>query len=303
MKKTLIALAVLAASGASFAQVAITGSYAAGYKTTSSSASGDASGLGIDTSYIQFDAAEDLGNGMKASARMALDGLSRAGANGGDAYIKLAGNFGTISLDTGKGSDYLSGDWVGQDDKVFDAKTTSDSITYSSPAFSGFTVSLAHGESSAASAVGLGVGAAGAYTGQRNNTLSLAYAAGPLSANVGIRSYDQQGTKSLARGKVAYDLGVAKIGAGVIQKNLAVGTDTTSLIAVSAPLGALSLGADFANRKIDGTTSDATTNGFGLSAAYSLSKRTSIALTYNSWDVAGAASRSTATSLLLGHSF
>jgi len=49
MKKTLVAMAVLAASGASFAQATLTGSYAFGYATTSSAAGAKSSGLGTDT--------------------------------------------------------------------------------------------------------------------------------------------------------------------------------------------------------------------------------------------------------------
>lgn len=303
MKKTLIALAVLAASGASFAQVTITGSYAAGYEATSSSAKGDASGLGVDTSYVAFSASEDLGGGMKASALMALDGFTRGTATGGDSNLTLSGGFGSLSLDNGKGSDYLSGDYVGMDEKVFSAKTVSDSVTYKTPSFSGFTVGLTHAESDAAGAVGLGVGAAGTYTGQRANTISLSYSAGPLSANVGLRSYDQQGDKSLVRAKASYDLGVAKIGGGVVQKNLAVGTRTDALIGAIVPFGNLTLVADFANRKLADTAADSTVTGYGLSAAYALSKRTGVSVTYANWEVAGAAARSTKTSFLVAHSF
>lgn len=303
MKKTLIALAVLAASGASFAQVTITGSYAYGYESTTSAAAGDKSGLGIDTTYVAFAASEDLGGGLKASALMALDGFGRGTATGGDSNLTLSGGFGSLSLDNGKGSEYLSGDYVGMDEKVFSAKTVSDSVTYKTPSFSGFTVSLTHAESDATGAVGLGAGAAGTYTGQRANTIGLSYAAGPLSVNVGVRSYDQQGDKSLARAKASYDFGVAKLGGGVVQKNLSVGTRTDSLIGVIVPFGNLTFVADAASRKIDGTTADSTVNGYGLSAAYALSKRTGVSLTYSNWEVAAAASRSSKTSLLLAHSF
>lgn len=303
MKKTLIALAVLAASGASFAQVSITGSYAYGYEATTSSATGDKSGFGIDTTYVKFAASEDLGGGLKVSTFMALDGFGRGTATGGDSNLTLSGGFGSLSLDNGKGSDYLSGDYVGMDEKVFGAKTTSDSVTYKTPSFSGFTVAFGHGESDAAGAVGLGAGAAGTYTGQRSNTLTLSYAGGPLSATAAIRSYDQQGNKSLARAKASYDFGVAKLGGGVVQLNQAVGTRTDSLIGVIVPLGNLTFVADAASRKFDGTAADSTVNGYGLSAAYALSKRTGVSLTYANWEVAGAASRSSKTSLLLAHSF
>lgn len=82
MKKTLLAMAVLAASGASFAQVTISGSLIMGYKATKSTGTSDvvapgpfvvnratsgadASGFGVDTSEIDFAIAEDLGGGAK----------------------------------------------------------------------------------------------------------------------------------------------------------------------------------------------------------------------------------------------
>ena len=90
MKKTLIALAAIAVSGAAFAQVTVTGSIISGYKQSSVSggagtgiekqkndllagvadafvggsggnATGDSSGLGLDTTTITFAANEDLG--------------------------------------------------------------------------------------------------------------------------------------------------------------------------------------------------------------------------------------------------
>ncbi|MDH4449086.1 MAG: porin [Rhodoferax sp.] len=313
MKKTLIAMAVLAASGASFAQVTITGSYAAGYQVDTNAYdskakafTGDASGFGVDTSFIQFAASEDLGSGLKVAAKLSLDGFARTAAAGGDSNLVLSGGFGSLTLETGNGSDYLSGDYVGMDGKVFGAKTTSDSVTYKSPSFSGFTFALAHSEAGTTGA-GLGVGAAGAYSGQRHNTLTASYASGPLSVTAGLRQYDQQGNKSLTRAKASYDLGVAKIGGGFVQLNQAKGTQTDTLLGVSVPLGSLTLVADVASRKLDDQATDAengTRTGYGLSASYALSKRTSLSATYASWEAAlNPADRTTRTALLLAHSF
>ena len=137
MKKTLIALAVLAASGASFAQVTITGNYTAGYRA-SSAGGADSSGLGNDTSLVTFTAKEDLGGGLSASAFMNIDGLTRGGVGGGDSGMSLAGGFGKLSLETGRGSDYLSGGTaglggVGLDATVFSRLDASDSLGYTSP--------------------------------------------------------------------------------------------------------------------------------------------------------------------------
>lgn len=314
MKKTLIALAILAATGASFAQVKITGTYAAGYQADSAPGK-DTSGLGVDTSLLTFTATEDLGGGLKATAVMSIDGMTRGGIAGGDSSIALSGAFGGLILETRKAPDFLSDDWVPMDERVFSKKLNSDSIAYRTPSVSGFNAILAHNEDNPG--VNLGIGAAGAPTGQRFNTLAVNYAAGSLSASVGVRSYDQSGVaatptsdannprKTLLRAKAAYDFGVAKIGGGIAQMALVSGSRTDSLVGVSVPVGALTLVADVASRKVADTNyADGTTNGYGLSATYALSKRTNISALYASWDGSiGAASRSTRTALLLAHSF
>nr|WP_315473825.1 porin [uncultured Rhodoferax sp.] len=314
MKKTLIALAVLAASCTTFAQVKITGTYAAGYQVDTAPGS-DKSGLGVDTSLVTFTATEDLGGGLKATAVMSIDGVTRASVNGGDSSITLAGGFGAVVLETRKAPEFLSDDWVPMDERVFSKKLNSDSIAYRSPTVSGFNAIVAHNEDNPG--VNLGVGAAGAPTGQRFNTLAVNYSAAALTASVGVRSYDQSGVtttptsdannprKTLLRAKMAYNFGTFKIGGGIAQMGLVSGSRADTLIGISVPLGAFTLVADVANRKVSDTNyADGSTNGYGLSATYALSKRTSIAALHASWDGSiGAASRSTRTSLLLSHSF
>jgi len=84
MKKTLIALAAVAAigtSGAAFAQATITGFMAAGYgsSTTGGATTSSAGGFGVDTAEIYITAKEDLGGGMTAGGTMGIGGLERAG--------------------------------------------------------------------------------------------------------------------------------------------------------------------------------------------------------------------------------
>ena len=71
MKKTLIALAVLAASGASFAQVTLTGNVGFGFQKSASQTQSNANaGSGMTTvdGTINFTAKEDLGGGMSVIA-------------------------------------------------------------------------------------------------------------------------------------------------------------------------------------------------------------------------------------------
>ncbi len=342
MKKTLIALAVLAASGASFAQVSITGNYTYGYRTantlgdTAGSSLADTAGLGIDTSLVTFTASEDIGGGLKAKAEMKIDGLSRAGVAGGDSMLSLAGGFGTVTFSTGRGSDYLSGGTagvggVGLDGKVFSSLSASDGISYTSPSFSGVTFGVSHSEGAinqageTASPIGLGVGATGTPAGakyQRSNGVTLGYSAGPLAVNGNYTVWDQQGVgttdaagagngKSRISIRGSYDLGVAKIGAGARNTQFVVGTRTDSFLAVGVPLGSLTLGADWGQRTQADTVVDSKNNvtagtrtGFGLKAEYALSKRTSLVANYARWDaLVGASGANTETNLLVSHSF
>jgi predicted porin len=224
MKKTLIALAVLAASGASFAQVSITGEYAYGWNTSNSSAGVEKSGLGVDTSFVKFAASEDLGGGLKAAAEMSLDGFARGTATGGDNSLSLTGGFGRIKLANDKGADYLSsviGGIAGLDGKVYGGRTVNDSVAYTSPSFGGLTFGLSHTE--AESGQGLGAGAA-SNNDQRSNTLSASYAAGPLAVTGGFTSWDNQGTaannsKTRVRVKGSYNFGAFTLAQALFNVN------------------------------------------------------------------------------------
>jgi predicted porin len=84
MKKTLLALAIVAASGAAFAQSAtLSGAYVFGYQSTKVAGVRTA-GIGTDTAAIALTASEDLGGGLKATARVSLGGMMRDGAGTGE---------------------------------------------------------------------------------------------------------------------------------------------------------------------------------------------------------------------------
>jgi predicted porin len=362
MKKSLIALAVVAISGAASAQVTITGNYTFGYKTSTQAPNqggalqqgaqtitqalaggnggnpnGDASGLGIDTSLVTFSAKEDLGGGMSVAAEMNIDGLNRSGASGGDSSLKLTTSVGRLTLQTYKPVDYLSGGisgvgGPGMDNKVFPARGLKDAIGFDTklgPVFLG----IAHGEqasltggSTAGAGIGLGSGGAGAAstTGQRYNSLSATYVGGGLIANVNYLVYDARtenlntSYKDVIRAAASYDLGVAKVGGGFsLLTTMSGATLTDGLVAVSVPVGALTLGANFATETVNGTVLqkytetvtlpagviDQTRTGYGLSATYALSKRTSLIANYANWLSALGKDRSSETNLLISHSF
>jgi len=366
MKKSLIALAVLAASGASFAQVTVTGTLITGYKSSLTAPTkgtqaeqitqsvtaalaggsggnvvGDSSGLGIDTSLITFTAKEDLGGGMSVAAEMSFDGVSRAGVAGGDSSLKLTTSVGRLTLQSYKAIDYLSGGvsgvgGVGMDNKVFPSRSLKDSIGFDTklgPVYLG----VSHSEQASANSsvttgvgAGLGVGGAGAAgtTGQRLNSMSVTYVSGSLVANLNYLVYDGRtdnvntSYRDVIRTAASYDLGVAKLGGGFSVLTTTGGsTLTDSMIAVSVPVGALTLGANFAQETSAGTIAqtipvagvgnvpfvagqlDQTRSGSGLSASYALSKRTSLIATYANWVSAVGKDRNNETNLLVSHSF
>nr|MDH4449087.1 hypothetical protein [Rhodoferax sp.] len=131
MKKTLIAMAVIASSGVALAEVTLTGSVVSGYKQSSvagtdsptnkllagvadafvggsgGNAAGDSSGLGLDTTTLTFAATEDIGNGFKVAASMNLDTLNRGSVAGGDSSLKLTTPVGRLTLQTYRPVDYL----------------------------------------------------------------------------------------------------------------------------------------------------------------------------------------------------
>lgn len=338
MKKSLIALAVLAASGASFAQVTISGNLAMGYRANTTGAVGsssDSAGFGVDTSEIDFAATEDLGDGMKAVAKLALAGADRSGESGNgtvtgrDASLALTTSAGVLSLATAKSADYLSGGiagvgayYAGFDSKVFNDRSSRDSVTYTVPV-GAFALAATYQEAS--NMLGLGAGTAGdaANTKQSQAGVSATYTKGPIAANFAYYSVNaNQGNtyKDETRLAGAYDFGVVKVGLGANVRNsgnAAGGRATDLLLGIKAPLGALSLGAQFASRKIDDVNFISNTNSAGvngkqgigtitgaaLEADYALSKRTMVIANYARWTQVVGNDASTQFQLLLSHSF
>jgi len=110
MKKTLIALAALAATGATFAQATISGQLGLSWQQspviqTNSTTNGlpsDGShiqGLSMNDGEIYISATEDLGGGMSATARGGFTMRGRGSAiMDRDATISLKGGFGALSV-------------------------------------------------------------------------------------------------------------------------------------------------------------------------------------------------------------
>jgi hypothetical protein len=315
MKKTLLALAVLAASGAAFAQSAtLSGSYVFGYQSTKVAGVRSA-GLGTDTAAIALTATEDLGGGLKASAKVSLGGMMRDGAGTGeDAVLSLAGGFGSVSMGTVETDDGLSRAYagapvIGLDGKVHGANSNIDYLAYTSPQFvPGLTAGVSYVDRGTTVGTGLNAGTTGAAAAQPSLTVNLSYGAGPVSARFDVTQWTRKDQADVASNKLNnrfrvsgnYDLGVVKLGAGYSQVKRINGGDTTKQFeaGISAPIGATTVGAVYENLT-QGTTKK---NGFTVGAQYNLSKRTNISAGYAQWKTVGAASDSTFR-VLVGHSF
>jgi predicted porin len=166
--------------------------------------------------------------------------------------------------------------WVGFNTR-FD-----NSVKYTSPNFGGFSGSIMYG---------LGENKTSAVSASSTTSLNLKYANGPLLISGG---YQSEGTTRTASAKpalentllsVAYDFGVAKVGAGFnrakykdVAAPAALGGGQFAAqkewsLSVAVPLGATTLSAGYAQSKGD-TLGKST--GYGVQALYSLSKRTTL---------------------------
>ena len=308
MKKTLVALAVLAASGASFAQVALTGEIAYGYQSQSLNGT-KTSGFGVDTAAFRMTATEDLGGGLKATAYISMGGLARSNTLGGeDMAISVSGGFGKVmggAVEIGSGIRGLAQAGApvnNMEGEVLGAAANSDIIKYTAPAMGGLTLSASLTENTGAASVALGDGMEAGQ--QRAITVGGDYAAGALAAKLDMSSWSEGTADSRYRIAASYDFGAAKVGAGYEDAKTKAGVSTKqTMLGVSAPIGgALTIGAAFtrndksdANKVRDGLT-------YGLS--YALSKRTTWNMNFTSWDNAVTdTEKSTKTWMALDHTF
>ena len=286
----------MAVTGGAFAQATLTGGLGYGYKQLTSNAGVVTGGMGVADASIYFGVAEDLGDGMSLSGTMGFYAYTPdAAVLGQDVKLGvktasgLAVNFGSTY-----GAAYLAGGIaaVGSgfdaalDGKVLGSRSYSDSLTVSMPLADGVTLSAAHAEPAATTS---GTGAASANN-QRHNTMSLGYKAGALAADVGYRAYDGQLASTTAsasqktRASASYDLGVAKIGAGIDSTTYTAGNVYTETLAgITIPVGSLTLGAQFGQVGTTGYTTNSDQTGSIYGAKYTLSKRTYMVAQYYSY--------------------
>lgn len=263
MKKSLIALAVLASSGAAMAQSSVTiyglmDVWVGSTKTDISStivpaANGSTRNSvlnsgGLATSRIGFKGTEDLGGGLKANftieTAISPDAPQATRLGSRIAKVGLSGGFGEINLGP---------DWTPYDNTRFAANDTftaniassfstwlsyednpNNMVAYTTPSFGGLTGSVAY-------AFGEDKTAAPGSKASSITSLSLNYAAGPVVAGIAHQQQKQNGangTFSAIPGFLTDPLVVAAF-------TLGNGKTSYTLINGSYDLGALKVVAGF----------------------------------------------------------
>lgn len=301
MKKSLIALAVLAASGASFAQSSVTlygivDAYVGSISQTGSETQMVVDSGGVSDSRWGIKGSEDLGGGLKANFLLEkgfdVDSGKETGSGfNRQAYVGFSGGFGEVKL----GNVYTAYDDIsGSSTAVFDSALApangpagvwlstgyngnpGNNVYYVTPSFGGFSaaVSYALGENKTSGATKVGDGSASAVT-----SLNAQYAAGPLFVGFGYQTEAPKGggtSTDFTRLAATYDLGVAKVlaGYGYVKKPGDVSTTEWQLGVDYSVASNIVLSASYAYSDDNANAGDVTRKGYGFAAAYVLSKRT-----------------------------
>ncbi|HMN92522.1 MAG TPA: porin [Hydrogenophaga sp.] len=297
MKKTLIALAAVAATGVAFAQSSVTlsGKFGVGF---GKAIAGD-SGLVVTDGDIRFTATEDLGSGLRATAAMELRVRGRgsvdagpaactalpcpaanSGVGGRNATVSLAGGFGSVTLGAVEaGNGIIARGFAGApvalqtayDGAILSGPANVDWFMYTSPQLiPGLTANYQRVDS--ITAPGAGKGALQA------NVVGVNYAAGPISAGLDYTQFSND--RKRVRLSASYDLGVARVGFGMEDNRSIAGSDGRQYaLGVSAPLGPVTVGAVYA-RNGEAFTGGGQSRGWAIGADYNLSKRTAVNFTY-----------------------
>ncbi len=305
MKKSLIALAVLAASGAAMAQSSVTlfGIVDTGVSYVNRD-SADSSRWGVGTSgnatsRLGLRGTEDLGGGLKAGFWLEGEIFGDNGNASGfnfkrQSTVGLSGGFGEVRLGreltpnfrttlkydvfgaTGIGQFMGYKDWAYNGIADSDAIRSDNMITYVTPNFSGFSGQFAYGFDEKK----YGNVKTGRYMGG-----NVAYDNGPISVTLAYGQLNSQFAGALAKRKeleigASYNFGMAKLTGQAQQiKYSPDGMSTQKfnnyMIGVSAPVGGVGeVKAQYAY--YDQKAYDAKAHQLSLGYVHNLSKRTAL---------------------------
>ena len=276
MKKTLVAVAALVATGA-FAQVSITGLLESTYNFDGAK-KGVTGGLNGGSEF-RLGGSEDLGNGLKAefswaflnnhnnggtpgvaaetAAKAAKGGTSDTQLNSVTSYnsfVGLSGDFGSVKIGqlftplalATWGNDAMGGAAVSGNLANGSGVQAINSLTYNSPSISGVSLSF-QGNNEASQSTGF----------------SLTYASGPFSASYAT---NKTGTAKEIQGIGAnYDFGMAKLFVSSLTQS---GAKAATGYGVKVPFGAITVVASASTQGAD--------DNYTMGAMYSFTKRTMV---------------------------
>lgn len=291
MKKTLIALAAIAAVGSASAQFSVGGKLDVGMSATGSANASVKSGV-WETSRIVVKGATDLGSGLKGSAY--LEGgvggdLSTAtfGGFGRQAFVSVSGSFGKIDagsmwtpIDTAvwyadalelNGFTAAWSTGFGNADTGNNAQgNAAGSIQYTTPEMSGVTVQL------------MAAPNGGDTAHQNYMSGGVNYAAGPLLINAAVQSYKTaaSATSTATVGAVQYNMGVATLIGGYSSYDTGSVKQSGYNIGVKVPVGADYIAASYSS--YDAGAGSKT--GFGVNYIKAMGKSTVGYVGYKSVD-------------------
>jgi predicted porin len=312
MKKTLVAVAALAAATGAMAEVTISGFIDQAWNTTRTTTAAGASTtvktLGsnaIGQDALRFSASEDLGDGLKITAGVntIFNSTTAAGAVAMDngSGLTLSGGFGSVYLGQGYSAMWNTaamadptgyGGGTGRVHSVGVGAGVGNAVAYTFPQIiPGLSATIGHGPGELATGYNDGTDIALAYT-TGGFTFGTAYATGVASGAatnftvtpvVGAVAATTEAITAGARSTgqaftATYDFGVAKIYGGY--NTLKTGGDAdqkanSTMYGISAPFGNITVALAFSDAKYteDGGTT-ASASGMMLLAKYNLSKRT-----------------------------
>ena len=310
MKKSLIALAVLAASGAAMAQSSVTlfgivdtnVSYLDGVSNAAGTNTDSKYGIGTSgnaTSRLGFRGVEDLGGGLKAGfwleGQIDGDDGNAAGFNfKRRSTLSLMGGFGEVRLgrDLTPGySKFISydlfgqvgmGQFLGWSSNLYGADVggvrADNMLSYYTPNFGGFTagVSYGFGEDTASSKTNRYVGG---YVAFDNGPISVALAMDKNNGNLPTTPAVNGDRTQVSLGG-SYDFGMLKASALVqkVEFEPTVGTGKVKVdnwaLGLSAPVGPGTVKAQYASYDLKDSSNEAQQLSVGY--VYDLSKRTAV---------------------------
>jgi len=301
MKKTLIALATLAASGATFAQATISGNLGMSWQQDPAvtATGGHTQGLRVNDGEIYVSATEDLGGGMSATARGGLTIRGRGTAIADrDGTVTLMGPFGAVTAGAVRscgnlvavqsgvvtGTTYSSNE--SQNAVPLDKCSMVDVVAYSAPigpvmvtgTYGEFGQAVGYTIAGAATPAGVVSGTAAASSVAGNTTgitftdLQGIYKDGPLMVGANLTVFGAVGPFKVVDGVIrtrvfgTYDAGVAKLGLGY--QNKTGGSADQYVASVAVPMGNAVFGLDYTARAAQGVFDNGAA---GAAAALALS--------------------------------